>query len=429
MLLRGSSFGVELPEAWSEVDSAQGMAVAVGDHSDVGLTPTLVLRESRLSDPAPDALAALSQANIEAAAKEVPGYQLVHIEAIPDPDSPVGERRRSWAFLPVELDDGLVMTVTALQELCLAGDCVAEVTVTLPPVEPDALTTVFDCLDSLSLLPVETRRQPATVSDPGAVRLDEWVTARDGKPRELLPLPPSPMDIPLTDAVVIDEDSFAHLQGYAKRGEFLRRLKKMKGAALEEAGVIDSNADLTEFGERLVKFIQSGDAWTCDMVAAQRHAKFYAYGRGTTSLIAYSAESAGKYHLGFCPTNEISRCLLRWTGTTAAWPMTFDRSVSGHDFEELLGNQSESPGDEGDFAEFCRQPWAYAAVEDDLTHEGFSWVTTPTRGGAFLEFEAHRGKVERATLVRSPEAPVWQLISLSALSLSLGHGMSGAIYE
>ena len=183
MELNGAAFSFEVPETW-EVVPAEGMVVASAPPGYLGFRPTIVLRESRIDNPTPTTLASVSQTNLRAIPQEVAGAYVVNVEAIPDgsagPDP--RERRRIWALAPVKPPMNELLGLVLIQDFMVAGNAIAELTLTLPVFtwQPDgSFERILDSLRPLEhgMLPQLTAQVPEAV-------LDQWATARDGVPRE-----------------------------------------------------------------------------------------------------------------------------------------------------------------------------------------------------------------------------------------------------
>lgn len=425
MRISGACFGFEVPNAWARDDSLPGITIAAGEPpEEAPFAPNAVLRESRLVTPQPTALAALSQANLRAAYEEIDDIQVVQVEAIPEPDSPLMERRRMWALAPVALAEA-VTTVLMVQDLFVAGDAVAELTVTVPLASDWQVPA--DILDTLHPLPRNQRKTPATTASPGDVELDGWITARDGAPREALPPAPT-RPLPLRGEITLHADALAELSNYALAGEFLRRFRKLQHPGLAAAGLVE-NTTPTASGKRILHFMRIGAPWEIELTAQGYQCRFLAFGLGKTTLVAHSSPDApSRYRMGFTQTTEMSRHALRWTKTASAWPLRFDEALTTDELEKTSEN---GPLDrhEGDFAEFCRQPWVLAAVREKLSEEGYGWITTPNRGAAMLSPEKRFLRPRRTVLGTSSRVPLWQILTLSALTLSLGNGLRDVFDE
>ena len=72
MELNGAAFSFETPDAW-EIIPAEGMVAASAPPDYLGFRPTIVLRESRIDNPAPTTQATISQANLSSNPQEVAG--------------------------------------------------------------------------------------------------------------------------------------------------------------------------------------------------------------------------------------------------------------------------------------------------------------------------------------------------------------------
>lgn len=137
MLAAGDFFGFQMPVGWTREDGS-GLVVCAAPPSELGFSPTLVLRESRLGSLAPTTLASLSSANISAVYEQVHGSHVVRVEALPEPHDPVvGERRRLWILTPAVVLEDRVLTLLTMQDLVATDSAVAELTATMALIDAE----------------------------------------------------------------------------------------------------------------------------------------------------------------------------------------------------------------------------------------------------------------------------------------------------
>ena len=163
MELTGCCFALDVPPAW-RMETNDGVVIATSDESFAGFTPNVVLRESRLTRPAPTSLAAASQANLAVLSTQLPGSFFFHVEALPDANAAPGpaERRRLWAFSTLKIPEahGNALCLVMIQDLLVVGDVIAEATATVPLMAWHRGSVYESILDSLRPLPSRDRRVP-----------------------------------------------------------------------------------------------------------------------------------------------------------------------------------------------------------------------------------------------------------------------------
>ena len=163
MELTGCCFALDVPPTW-RMETNDGVVIATSDESFAGFTPNVVLRESRLTRPAPTSLAAASQANLAVLSTQIPGSFFFHVEAIPDANATPGpaERRRLWAFSTLKIPEahGNALCLLMIQDLLVVDDVITEVTATVPLMAWHRGSMYESILDSLRPLPPNARRVP-----------------------------------------------------------------------------------------------------------------------------------------------------------------------------------------------------------------------------------------------------------------------------
>lgn len=420
MLAAGDLFGFQMPVGWTREDDA-GLVICAAPPSDLGFSPTLVLRESRLESSAPTALASLSSANISAVYEQVHGSHVVRVQALPDPYALAAERRRLWILTSAVVRGDRVLTLLTMQDLVTIDSAVAELTATMALIDAEMQPVLQEALDSLSPLPPERRRVPSTTSSPGPTEFDEWATARDGKPRELIPSPGTTA-FPLESEGLISQHSFNKIASLNQSSQAMRRLHFHASSELTRAGIM-ADHEYTPFGQRVLHTLINGNHWECRRMLGVA-ASFKAWSAGNDTLVAQSggALPEGMCRFGFCESNDVARHLLRWSGVQASWDVSFEATTTLPELERKTSELSDVPVfDTGEAKEFSEQPWNFYVLEDDTTAQAISWVATAQRGVAF----AHHLPHNRVRLTQTPDLPMWELIGGSALSLSTGSGFEG----
>ena len=423
MELNGAAFSFETPDAW-EIIPAEGMVAASAPPDYLGFRPTIVLRESRIDNPAPTTLASISQANLRAIPQEVAGAYVVNVEAIPDGDAGPGprERRRIWALAPVKPPTDDLLGVIMIQDLMVAGNSIAELTLTLPVVtwRPDgSFERILDSLRPLEhgVLPQLTTQVPEAV-------LDQWATARDGVPREDVTVQGYLSPVLLGNTYELSPGALTELKSLSSAGFFGRRARnQLPREELRGAGFIDDNGSPTELGEVVLGMFNHGKHWVLENSGPEednRGMDGWSMEEATLLLIGPSPQEpvGGKIRLARCATDDLARVLLMWSGTQPGWRTSF--SLPGIKIQEMLEHLVGQPLPQqlgGDAAAFADEPWQQFSFIDDSAKNGVVWITTPHRGSALCYQESHQDEV---TIASFDDQPLWAYLSLTAATINFG---------
>jgi len=416
MELTGCCFALDVPATWT-VEANDGVVVATSDESFAGFTPNVVLRESRLTRPAPTSLAAASQANLSVLSTQIPGAFFFHVEAIPDADATPGpaERRRLWAFSTLKIPEahGNALCLLMIQDLLVADDVIAEVTATVPLMAWHRGSVYESILDSLRPLPPRARRVPRTDSDVFKVELDDWASNRDGVPREKLDVQPDPTPALAGEIATLSEGTFAALDDLALLG-YSRKASKFSatGRELRRAGLINDAGALTETGEWAAAHLREGNRITALAdTSPPQLLTFWINDMTSLVVIPVIDDSSGQadYLIGNCLVDDISRFLFLWADVRPSWPMEFEYSFPQPELlAKLLADTPPRSADGSDAIEFSGRPWTTISLNGPEEQEpGIVWITTPQRGAGILyEEEAE----DRVTITRKSTEPLWQVL-------------------
>lgn len=326
MRLNGAYFSFEVPDEWQE-NGEEGIVIAAADKSIYRFIPNLVLRESRIKENSPDILASISQSNLAGLSRQYHGAYIFHVEALPDHSAHPGppERRRLWGISPGKLSDGSWVTLLMIQDLLVVGDAVAELTATLPLAAWQRESPYEAFLMSLQPLPVEQQGVLHTTVDVAPATLDEWATERDKAPREALAVQVKPDLAPPWATISLTKADFDAFERMARgHVRFRADPSEIVDRRLMAANLFDELGKPTEIGLWIRKIMLRGNSWKAEK-AMQYPASFRVWAMGNSSLIVTTSPDAGaglmQCSIEYCPTEDIGRHLLVWSGLQPSWAM------------------------------------------------------------------------------------------------------------
>ena len=423
MELNGAAFSFEVPETW-EVVPAEGMVVASAPPGYLGFRPTIVLRESRIDAPALTTLASVSQLALRTIPQEVPGAYVVNVEAIPDgsagPDT--RERRRIWALAPVKPPMNELLGLVLIQDFMVAGNAIAELTLTLPVLtwQPDgSFEQILNSLHPLEhgMLPQLTAQVPEAV-------LDRWATARDGAPREDVTVQGYLPPVLLSNTYELSPGALTELRSLSSAGFFGRRVKsQLPREELKQAGFIDDRGRPTELGETVLNMFNHGRHWILENAGPVENSRSVEGWGADEAILIFIGPSVnepnnGKGILGYCATDDLARILLMWSGTQPSWQMSF--TLPEISLKEMMGRLIDHPFPshvDGDAAAFSTETWRQFSFTDATGDNGITWITTPSRGSALCD----RGSQRDGLIISSPaNQPLWVYLSMVATAINFG---------
>ena len=405
MELVGSTFSCEVPDDWQETRQP-GCVIAAAPTGELGFTPNVVLRESRI-EQRPDTLAAISQANLRGVAEASPGTMVIQVESLTRHGV---EHRRLWLLTPVlpEGTQGISLCLLTIQELVVLDQVVAELTLTMPFVEWRPGHPYQDILGSLQAIPPAERVSPPSSSDVPDVVLDAWATARDGAPREdLSVVEPPPLVLPVPPLVFSSHTAEAFVTTVSTRA-----FTPFTGRAREElmaADLIEADGTFNAAGFWYADHILSGQGWT--ITAAARFPRRFQFWvtDSSTVFIAPHPEQPSNRLLGYCHSNDLFRILLAWVKAIPAWQLDLGLELSRADLQAKIEKDVLPTGPtDGDAAEFLRQPWQYLSLTDDDDEPHLNWIHTPERGDALNWVQSSLLNFKRKISLRQdPAEPFW----------------------
>ncbi|MDO5066961.1 MAG: hypothetical protein Q4D96_06755 [Propionibacteriaceae bacterium] len=405
MELTGSAFCCEVPDDWGVLRHS-GCVIGTAPGGELGFTPNVVLRESRI-DQRPESLAAISQANLRGIGAATSGTLVFQVEAITRGGV---ERRRLWMLTPVTPagPQGFALCLLTIQELVVADGVVAELTLTMPFVEWHPDHPYQGILETLRVLPVKDRSAPESFSEVFEVTLDQWASARDGAPREDLSVVEPPPLVLAAEPFVFSSHTAEAFVTTARTRSFAPFTGGVR-AELDAAGLVESNGTLSAAGFWYAEHILGGQGWT--ITAATRFPRrFQFWVTDSSSLfIAPHPDEPSKRLFGYCPSNDLFRILLAWVRATPAWPLDAQVQLSGPELQAKIEQDASPQGQHsGDVAEFLRQPWHCLSLTDDDDEAHLTWVHTPDRGDAMIWGAPSLRNLRRDLSVRlDPEEPFW----------------------
>lgn len=379
MLVKGKTFCFEVPDGW-ESDDRTGQVIAVSGTTSLGFMPNAVLRESRI-DERPDALAAVSQARLRSSEGRLPGTLTLEVRAL---ERHGVEHRRLWCLLPLTPEGlhGNVLSILGMQELVVAEGVVAELTVSVPLVEWNPGDLHHAMLDTLRPLPPEERAEPETASQVPPPELDEWVTARGGKPREDL-TGIEPPELVLQGAPLVLSDEAVDLFTTNARNRVFAPVTGDIRKELADAGLVDEAGNLTPDG-----------FWYADHILS-----------GEFRRISFAGpEQEGRRLLGYCPSNDLFRLVLSRVGITPSWLMELNLELDEGAFRAKADRGVIPQGHDGDAGEFLTQGWRLKSLSG-LNGSILDWIHTDARGDATV----WDGSRLNNTIIieQNPSEPFW----------------------
>ena len=264
--------------------------------------------------------------------------------------------------------NGSWVTLLMIQDLLVVGEAVAELTATLPLAAWQRESPYEAFLMSLQPLPEQQGVLHTTV-DVAPAKLDEWATERDKAPREALTVQVKPdlappwATISLTKA---DFDAFERMVREYVR--FRADPSEVVDRRLMAANLFDEVGKPTEIGSWIRKIMLRGNSWKAEK-AMQYPASFRVWAMGNSSLIVTTSPDAGaglmQCSIEYCPTEDIGRHLLVWSGLQPSWAMKFTMKISKQAFENKIdGDVCPSAVFEDDAAVFCRESWGFVLLSD-----------------------------------------------------------------
>lgn len=411
MHLLGSTFCCEVPDEWREIKQP-GYVVAAAPSSSLGFTPNVVLRES-IVEGRPDALAAISQANLRSVA-EVPGTVVVHVEAV---ERHGEEHRRIWMLTPVAPEEihGNILCLLIVQDLVVTDGAIAELTLTLPLIEWTPGDHHQAILDTLRALPPAERNAPATTSTIPEVTLDEWATARDGAPREDLSVLTPPNLMLQAEPLVLSDATATTFFAHAEQRVFTPVTGQVRDE-LAAAGLVEQDGSPTGAGFWYIDHLLSGAGWNITVATPTPHVFRFWVTDATTIFTAPHPDEDGATLLAYCPSNDLFRILLGWVTATPAWPMDVHLELSGQQLQDKLERDTLTFTGSDDAAEFAKHPWTLLSLRNSADETFLNWIHTSSRGQAAAWFEPTlRNANDLITVRQHIDAPLWlQLMSTIA---------------
>lgn len=405
MQLVGSTFWCEVPDGWQETRQP-GCVIAAAPTGELGFTPNVVLRESRI-EHRPDTLASISQANLRSVTETSPGTMVIQVEALIRDGA---EHRRLWLLTPVapEGTRGISLCLLTIQELVVVDQVVAELTLTMPFVEWHPGHPYQDILATLRAMPPAERVAPPGSSEVPDVGLDAWATARDGAPREDLSVVQPPPLVLATEPLVFSR----HTTEAFVTAVSTRAFPPFTGRARDElmaADLVESDGTFNAAGFWYADHILSGQGWT--ITAAARFPREFQFWvtDSSTLFIAPHPEQPSNRLMGYCHSNDLFRILLAWSRITPAWRMDVELEISRADLQAKVERDVLPPGPaDGDVAEFLRQPWHHMSLTDAEGEPHLNWLHTPQRGDALNWVSSSLRNLRRKVSVRQdPKEPFW----------------------
>lgn len=400
MLVKGKTFCFEVPDGW-ESDDRTGQVIAVSGTASLGFMPNPVLRESRI-DERRDALAAVSQARLRSSEGRLPGTLTLGVQAL---ERHGVEHRRLWYLLPLTPDGlhGNVLSILGMQELVVAEGVVAELTVSVPLVEWNPGDLHHAMLDTLKLLPPEERTEPETRAEVPVPELDEWATARDGKPREEL-TGVEPPELVLQGAPLVLSDEAVDLFTTNAQNRVFAPVTGDIGDELAAAGLVDEAGNLTPDGFWYADHILSGEFRRISFAGPERDDVRFWFTDPSAVLAIPHPEQEGLRLLGYCPSNDLFRLFLSWAGITPSWPMEVNLELDEGAFRAKADRGVVPQGHDGDAGEFLTRDWRLTSLSG-LNGSILNWIHTDARGDAMV----WDGSRLNNTIIieQNPSEPFW----------------------
>ncbi|RRD05508.1 hypothetical protein EII34_07195 [Arachnia propionica] len=403
MKLTGTAFCCKVPEHWRE-NTTNDLLDAGSPFPVKGVSPRLTVQESTVSEH-PEALAVISQERLRSLASS-PETVVVQVEAVVRHGV---ERRRLWSLSPVTSEEQPEHIVTALtiRDLVIADGILAEAALTMALDHWKPGDSHHKVLDSLQLLPPGDRATPTATVTPTTPILDQWVTKRDGAPREDLSV--------VTPAQLIFPNGALTLSSLSAR-VFLNNLQSQgdhvpSGEVLEElvaAGLVDDDGHPAATGRLCAEHVLNGTAWRLSATPGSAELRFWLTER-TTLLMLPHPDQQDASQLGFCSSDDLLRLLLCWVETTPSWPLDVELRMNRWQLRSRIRRHRTSTSRRfDDKAEFIGQPWTAWSLTDRWAQPQLTWLQTPTRGNAVTHVDPSlRNPLRLTTIRQDPEHPLW----------------------
>ncbi|MDO5066956.1 MAG: hypothetical protein Q4D96_06730 [Propionibacteriaceae bacterium] len=402
MKLTGTAFCCEVPEHWRE-NTPSGLIDAGSPFPVKGVAPRLTVQESTVSGR-PEALAAISQERLRSLASS-PETVVIQVEAVVRHGA---ERRRIWSLSPVTSQEQPEHIVTALtiRDLVIADGFVAEAALTMSLAHWKPGDSHLKVLDSLQLLPPEDRATPTATVTPTTPTLDQWVTKRDGAPREALSVV-TPAQLVLSNGSLTLSSLSARvfLNNLQAQGEHVPSGEVRK--ELAEAGLVDDGGHPAGTGRLCAAHVLDGTAWRLSGPGAAT-LRFWLT-EETVLLLLPHPEQPEMSQLGFCASDDLYRLLFCWLQVTPSWSLDVKLRMNRWHLKARVRQERPPAGhSSGDKSEFTGQPWTEWSLTDRWAQPQLAWLQTPTRGSAVIHFNPSLRNVFRLTAIRQdPEEPLW----------------------
>ncbi|MDO5067089.1 MAG: hypothetical protein Q4D96_07415 [Propionibacteriaceae bacterium] len=416
MLLAGSTFCCDLPDGWS-VAREPGCVIGTAPQPLMGFTPNVVLRESQVEER-PDALAAISQANLGGLRDGIPGTLVLQVEALEQHGL---EHRRICMVAPVQPEavHGNTISVLSIQDLVVADGVVAELTMSVPLFDFRAGDENHLILESLRLLPPEERSIPPTRSEVPEPTLDRWASTRDGAPREDLSVVVLPQLVLPAEPLMISSETAATVVKGAGRGLF----PKVKGVARDElaaAGLVDHKGNLSGDGFWYGSHFHQGLPWVLQTTAPAKTDFRFWMTDTTTLFLSPHPQLAGKYLLGWTTTYDFFRVMLSWIDHRPSWPLELNLSLAIRQVQAKVEDGITPPTGSQDEAEFCAQQWRAWTLDCLAVDRTVTWFHTASRGDVLAFAAPPPAKRDQLILEQDPMDPLWAVLIQGIVSAQEG---------
>ena len=433
LTLTGTCFAFDVPATW-RVETKEGLVTATSDESVAGFSPDVVLREWQVKRPARSFLARASWANLREISRE---RTVLHVEAIPDrkANSDIRERRRLWAFSAPDVAGGGAesLGLLTIRDLLVAGNALAELTVTVPWRAWRRGGVHETILDSLRPLPRKERGIPREMLTADTLLCDEWAERRDDAPRENLEILEPPRLRPVTphspwrtepvetapaipclstEVVELPEKTFRSFGALALLGRSMKNaMPTYADRKLVRAGLAEWNGVATELGTRVARHLLNGRQVALQVKGSPpRMLTFWIDGPRALAILSFISPdtNSDRNALGFCPTERIPRVLLELIGFHPAWEMRFHYTVTRHELlAKLLADIPPGAATQRDAVAFSAQQWVPMSLLGPDGEPALTWVMTPHRGAAVLR---NRADANEITVTSNPRRPFWELL-------------------
>ena len=403
MHLVGSAFCCEVPDDWREAREP-GCVIATAPTSSLGFTPNVVLRESVIEER-PDALAAISQANLRSTT-ELPGTLVIQVEA---PRRHGVEHRRIWMLTPAAPEElhGNILSLLSIQDLTITNGVIAELTLTLPLLDWMPNDHHQRILDSLQVMPHAEQQTPPTAASIPEVTLDAWATNRDGAPREDLGVVTPPHLVLQAEPLVLSTTATSTFLTHAGQRIFTPVTGRIKDE-LATAGLVEQDGTPSPAGYWYIDHLLTGKGWAVTVAAPTPRQFQFWITDATTILTTVNPDQEGTSLLAYCPSNDLFRILLGWIEATPAWPMDIHLELNGQQLQDKLEHDQVTFASSGDAAEFVNQPWTLLSLKNSDGQTHLNWIHTPTRGEATTWYDPSlRNSSDLLTIDRPGDGMFW----------------------